>query len=44
MWLEENLTHAEISMYESGRQVHGLMVLQEYVRTGGTVYVRPFGR
>ena len=35
MGLEGELTQAEVSMYESGRRVPGLLVLREYARLAG---------
>jgi len=35
MRLVDELTQAEVSMYESGRRFPGLMVLREYAKLGG---------
>jgi transcriptional regulator with XRE-family HTH domain len=35
MGLADELTQAEVSMYESGRRFPGLMVLREYAKLGG---------
>jgi transcriptional regulator with XRE-family HTH domain len=35
MGLTDELTQAEVSMYESGRRIPGLMVLREYAKLGG---------
>ena len=35
MGLEDELTQAEVSMYESGRRAPGLLVLREYARLAG---------
>jgi transcriptional regulator with XRE-family HTH domain len=35
MGLEGELTQAEVSMYESGRRLPGLLVLREYARLAG---------
>jgi len=35
MGLEDELTQAEVSMYESGRRVPGLLVLRKYARLAG---------
>lgn len=35
MGLADDLTQAEVSMYESGRRVPGLLVLREYARLAG---------
>lgn len=35
MGLEGELTQAEVSMYESGRRVPGLLVVREYARLAG---------
>jgi transcriptional regulator with XRE-family HTH domain len=35
MGLEEGLTQAEISMFESGRRIPSLLVLREYARLAG---------
>lgn len=35
MGLADELTQAEVSMYESGRRIPGLMVLREYAKLGG---------
>lgn len=35
MGLEDELTQAEVSMYESGRRVPGLLVLREYAKLAG---------
>ncbi len=35
MGLEGELTQAEVSMYESGRRIPGLLTLMEYAKLGG---------
>jgi transcriptional regulator with XRE-family HTH domain len=35
MGLEDELTQAEVSMFESGRRIPGLLVLREYAKLGG---------
>jgi len=35
MGLEGELTQAEVSMYESGRRIPGLLTLREYAKLGG---------
>jgi transcriptional regulator with XRE-family HTH domain len=35
MGLEGELTQAEVSMYESGRRIPGLLTLGEYAKLGG---------
>jgi transcriptional regulator with XRE-family HTH domain len=35
MGLEGELTQAEVSMYESGRRVPGILVLREYAKLAG---------
>lgn len=35
MGLENDLTQAEVSMFESGRRIPGLLVLHEYARIAG---------
>jgi transcriptional regulator with XRE-family HTH domain len=35
MGLEGELTQAEVSMYESGRRIPGLLTLREYANLGG---------
>jgi transcriptional regulator with XRE-family HTH domain len=35
MGLEGELTQAEVSMFESGRRIPGLLVLREYAKLGG---------